>query len=174
MWSTASTEVVINELQNNPFRMFSLEAAMATLEERVALAVEQSLERGGDGEAFLSNWVFQGTEEEINILTSLGIELVVEHKFEATIHFKPKTIIDFKRFKEHRLYTTEIPTQEYSCIGIELDEDFIKEVDRLEARAQDLWGFCDPEGACARLWTRAQAMCSTSIEREYVDSRNWM
>ena len=171
-WTEASKEVVINNSETNPFHLFDINNEMKRIQEDVELAKKQSLERGGDGEIFKSNWSFTRTAAQVEAIKSLGIDIVIEmeYGFCDSIQFRTCTVSGYKRIKEYEIV---IPEQLYTIEQIEINPNIQEQIDSLEKRAQWLWDTYDPEPAIGRLYEKALGLCKTDAERDYVKSRAW-
>lgn len=173
LWTEATTSVAFTDSMENPFNMFSMEQALSRIEEDVVLARTQSMERGGDGEAFLSNWSFTKPRQDVYAL-DVAVRIEYEHATSDDVQFRPLTVSGYKELRLRELYATGIPTEVCSHAEVELDESFVRQVNQLEGYAQSSWSGADPEPYCARKWEEALDLCKTDLEKEYVNSRSWM
>jgi hypothetical protein len=171
-WTETSSSIAITATDDNPFSLFNLKKELEKIQADVDMVIKQSLNNGGDGKTFLSNWYFGMNTTKLDILRSKGINLTVTYKNNDDVTVQPVTVDDFKLMREHDL-CDNIPMQQYTCTDVTIDSAFVKQVDKLEAKAHAAWSRSDAEDYCCTLAAKAEALCKTDLEREYVHSRSW-
>jgi hypothetical protein len=162
----------MTETDDNPFSLFNLEKELVKIQVDVDMVIKQSLKNGGDGNVFLSNWYFGMDTNKLDMLRSKGVNLIVTSKDGDSVTVQPATVSDFKQMKEYEL-CSNIPIQQYICEEINLDPAFVAKVNKLEARAHAQWASSNPEDYCLMLAKKAEKLCKTDLEKQYVDSRSW-
>jgi hypothetical protein len=168
--SEQSISIQFTKTEESPYSMFSREYEISLIDKKLELDREISVEKGGAGEIFLSNIFWKLTKEEADKLGDV-IDMIATDVGEDL--YRPRTIAGYRAFQIKEI-DENIPTEEYTCTEVEFNESFINKVDDLSSRAVCLWGFSDPEDAIQRLWEKADRMASTEIEKEYINSLEWM